>query len=87
MSEVKLLPRKRKPLQNHLFDRLSLLSKSRFPQHPYLAVKDFLYICAKHPPNEVKDLSNLYSKYFLNEDEEDEEDGNQNNDNVKNENS
>lgn len=73
MSENKLLPRKRKPHQNHLFDRLSLLSKSRFSQHPYLAEKDFLYICAKYPPKEVKDLSQLYSKYFLNEDEDEEE--------------
>ena len=56
MSE-KLLPRKRKLKQNHLYYRLTLLSKSRFAQHPYLAEQDFLYICAKYPPKEVKDLS------------------------------
>lgn len=73
MSE-KLLPRKRKLKQNHLYDRLSLLSKSRFAQHPYLAEQDFLYICAKYPPKEVKDLTNLYTKYFLYADEDDEND-------------
>ena len=71
MSET-LLPLKRKaPLANPLYDRLTLLSRSRFPQHPFLSQNDFLYICAKHPPRHPSDLTHLYSKYFLDEDEED----------------
>ncbi len=54
MSEIikNILPLKRKrTVQNHLHDRLGLISKSRFPKHPYLAKDEFLYMCAKYPPS------------------------------------
>jgi hypothetical protein len=75
MSEIpinNILPLKRKKTgqKNHLHERLGILSKSRFPKHKYLAKEEYLYMCAKYPPKKVKDLSDIYSKYFLNEDYE-----------------